>query len=208
LPTGPFLIHTAVRSVCRPAEMPEWMTVTEDTDWQSWNDCALTEIPAMVLPRFIITNESDFSLWLENVRGYSRGFSFTIRSRISDALRERLSIELAPDLIGHFTDPEQIETWITVSGRRYDNIHAQHDSRRFTLLGGGAIPLLSWSEWWVPEMSLAEIEVGYRWESLDASERRMIDASGWADVIEADLRPVVAPNALLCDTRKEIARRV
>ena len=157
-----------------------------------WEYCIRREIPAALLGRDILAKTADFSLWLEDFRGYSKGFTFTVRLVVSKNLLERFDLTFGPSFLDRFPATEVVNFWLLAEGRRYSNKQGQLD-RNLVLIGGGATPQVSWAQWWVAEASMPEIQIGFDWSSIGVGGSHTIRTAEWQETIAKDLLLLPTP---------------
>ncbi|SDO52431.1 hypothetical protein SAMN05216368_12129 [Cryobacterium flavum] len=183
-----------------PADARRDAMAEDDRARGDWDHCVRREIPAALLGREVLTRTADFSLWLEDVRGYSRGFTFTVRLVVSKEVLKRFDLPFGPTFLGRFPDREGVDFWVSAGGRRYSNERYSNETRRpngrdLQVIAGGAVPQVTWTQWWVADVSMPEIQIGFDWASIGVGGSRTIGTGNWQETIANNvlLLPISAP---------------
>lgn len=133
------------------------------------------EIPAPLSSGVILGAHDGTAVWIENVRGYSTGFTFESLIIASSAIVERLGLEIGPDLTGVEPDPERMELWVTTASRTYRNV-----DESLTNVGANGGERLCTASWWVPEVPQGLIQIGYRWPAASLQNTVTLDGTEWS----------------------------
>lgn len=135
------------------------------------------EIPTLLSSGATLYMHEGTAVWIENVRGYSTGFTFESLVVSSVAIVERLGLKIGPDLTGVEPDPERMEIWVTTGSRTYRNID---ESLTHVSAHGGE--RLFTASWWVPEVPEGPVEIGYRWPAAALQNSVTLDGTNWSQV--------------------------
>jgi len=130
-------------------------------------DAALREVPVQIASGAVVTVGTGIAFWVENVRAYSTGLTFSTRLVVSSELHQKLELSVGPQIDGFF-DPMfdspamKFDTWAVADGvRRQSSDGSLHS------LGGGAVPRVFFAEWWIPQQDVATLRIGFSWPTPD-----------------------------------------
>lgn len=125
-----------------------------------FDDVAVREVPAPLLIREVLVNDSGSTFWVDTFRAFSTGLSFASHYRWSAKDVAEDDPESWPDISGRAPGNAGVYFAVTADGEVWAN--DEQAPRALQLLGGTSRPQLATVRWWLPRLPNRDLAFEFR----------------------------------------------